>query len=334
MKYTHFTKSCRIELSILLKKGYSYRDIGKAIKKSPSSVSREVSENSVNGVYDPDKASHKAYIKRRRSKWQTMKIERNSKLEQYIKEKLEQSWTPQEIAERLKTENGGKPVISFKLIYQWIDTVPGQPYRKFLASKRANWKSKEDRRNDVITIKNRVSIEKRPMIINQRKRIGDFECDVLGGIKSESERIAGVVDRKARYVDLVKVERTGLAMQGYKTLLCRHNARSGTLDNGVENASHSILGIPTYFCDTYSSWQKGTVENTFQRLRRFINKRSAIAHLSESDISAIVETMNNTPRRCLGWKTPKEVFLGLELEPTYSNFQYKPFRLPIHERCT
>jgi transposase, IS30 family len=334
MKYTHFTKSCRIELSILLKKGYSYRDIGKAIKKSPSSVSREVFENSVSGIYDPDKASHKAYIKRRRSKWQTMKIERNSKLEQYIKEKLERAWTPQEIAERLKTENNGVRIISFKLIYQWLDTVPGQPYKKFLASKRAKWKNKEDRRNDVITIKNRVPIEKRPMIINQRKRIGDFECDVLGGLKSESDRIAGVVDRKARYLDLVKVERTGLAMQGYKAMLSRHNAKSGTLDNGVENASHGILEIPTYFCDTYSSWQKGTVENTFQRLRRFINKKSPIGHLSNPDISAIVETMNDTPRKCPGWKTPKEVFLGLELEQTYANFQYIPFRLPIHGCCT
>ena len=80
-KYNHFTRSERNELSILLKKGYSYRDIAKAIKKNPSSISREVKENSVNGEYDPAKADHKAYVKRHYSKYQGMKVVENGWLE-------------------------------------------------------------------------------------------------------------------------------------------------------------------------------------------------------------------------------------------------------------
>lgn len=87
-KYNHFTRSERNELSILLKKGYSYRSISRAIKKSPSSISREVKDNSVYGRYDPEKAHHKAYLKRRYSKYQGMKIAERNWLESYVKEKL------------------------------------------------------------------------------------------------------------------------------------------------------------------------------------------------------------------------------------------------------
>ena len=332
MKYLHFTKSSRNELSILLKKGYSLRNIGDVLKKSPSSISREVKENSVNGEYDPDKANHKAYFKRWNSKYQTMKISLNPKLEKYIMEKLRAGWSPQSIAERLKTENRGKSVISFKLIYQWFNTPQGQLYKKCIPSKRCHW----IRRTSGVTsmpIKDRIFIGRRPAVINQRKRIGDFECDALGSLKSESERAVGVVDRKARFLDLKKVGRLKESMSAYKQMLKIHNALSATMDNGPENARYRQLEIPAYFCDPYSSWQKATVENTFQRLRRFIPKKARLSEYSNDDISAIVDTMNNMPRECLNWKTPKEVFFNLSLEQTYANFQYSLMPFPAMECC-
>jgi|SRR3989344_1994588 len=332
MKYQHFTKSNRNELSILLKKGYSYRDIGDALKKSPSSISREIKKNSVNGEYDPDKANHKAYFKRWNSKYQSMKISANPKLEKYIMEKLKSGWSPQSIAERLQTENNGKSVVSFKLIYQWLNTPTGQHYRKYIVSKRSRW----IRRTSGIkksTIKDRVFIDERPSVINQRKRIGDFECDVLGSLKSEPERLASAVDRKARFLDLTKVSRLKETMSAYKTMLEKHNALSGTMDNGPENASWKRLRVPAYFCDPYSPWQKGTVENTFQRLRRFIPKKARLSDYSNDDISLIADTMNNIPRECLNWKTPKEAFFNLSLEQTFANFQYSPKPFPAIECC-
>lgn len=332
MEYSHFTKNNRTELSILLKKGYSCRDIGDALKKSPSSISREVKENSVNGEYDPDKAHQKAYLKRYRSKWQTMKISLNPKLEKYIMDKLKAGWSPQSIVERLKIENNGKSVLSFKLIYQWFNTPQGQHYKKYIVSKRSRW----IRRTAGIkksTIKDRVFIDKRSAVINNRKRIGDFECDALGSLKSESERVVGVVDRKARFLDLQKVERLKEATSAYKTMLHSRSALSGTMDNGPENASWKRLRIPTYFCNPYSPWEKGTIENTFQRLRRFIPKKARLSEYSSDDISLIADTMNDMPRECLNWKTPKEVFFNLSLEQTYANFQYSPKPFPAIECC-
>jgi len=333
MKYTHFTKNNRTELSILLKKGYSYRDIGDALKKSPSSISREVSENSVKGVYDPDKADWKAYFKRYRAKRQTMKILNNPKLEKYIMDKLKAGWSPQAIAERLQAENNGKSVVSFKLIYQWLNTPTGQHYRKYIVSKRSRWIRRSAGVKKSV-IKDRVFIDKRPAIINNRKRIGDFECDVLGSLKCESEKVVGVVDRKARYLDLTKVNRLKEAMSAYKQMLKSHSALSGTMDNGPENARYKTLGIPVYFCEAYSAWQKGTVENTFQRLRRFIPKKAKPSDYSHDDISLIADTMNNIPRQCLNWKTPRETFFNLHLEQTYANFQYSPKPFPAIECCT
>jgi len=316
-----------------LKKGYSYRDIGDALKKSPSSISREVSGNSVNGVYDPDKANHKAYFKRYRAKRQTMKILNNPKLEKYIMDKLKAGWSPQSISERLQTENNGKSVVSFKLIYQWLNTPQGQHYRKYIVSKRSRW----IRRTSGIKnspIKDRVFIDKRPSVINKRTRAGDFECDVLGSLKSEPEKIAGIVDRKARYLDLTKVSRLKETMTAYRTMLKTHNARSGTMDNGPKNARYKQLGIPCYFCDPYSPWQKGTVENTFQRLRRFIPKKANLSGYSHDDISSIADAMNNMPRECLKWRTPREVFFNLPIERTFDNFNYSPKPFPAIECCT
>jgi transposase, IS30 family len=330
MKYLHFKKSDRIELSILLKKGYSYRDIGKAIKKNPSSISREVNNNSVNGTYDPYKAHHKAYRKRKQSKFQSMKIRNNPMLEEYIKKKITSGWTPEEITKRLRVENNNQPIISFKLIYNWLDTPFGEPYKKYLASKKSLWKRRSYGKRTII--KDRIFIDQRPTTINSREQIGDFEADVLGSTKSEKARMTGIVDRRSRYLDLKKVSRLKESLTAYSYMLKTNNALSCTMDNGPENARWKTLGLPIYFCNPYCSWEKGTIENTFQRLRRFIPKKSKLSQYSSIDISSIVDKMNNAPRKCLGWKTPKEVFYNLPMEQTYNNFNYlqQPF---INSRC-
>lgn len=332
MRYTHFSKNKRNELSVLLKKGYSLRDIASVLEKNPSSVSREVKNNRVNGQYDPRKAHHKAYKKRKYSKYQSMKIRDDPKLEEYIKEKMEKGWTPEEIAERLKTENKGKRVISFKLIYNWLDTPFGEYFRKYLASKQSKWRRRKAGKK--VIIKNRIFIDDRPAVINKRKRLRDFEADVLGSSKSEKTRITGVVDRRARYLNLRKVSRLREAVIAYNRMLKADDALSCTLDNGPENASYQQLHIPVYFCHPYSAWEKPTIENTFQRLRRFIPKKSRLSRYSDYDISIIVDKMNNTPRKCLNWKTPKEVFCNTPIEQTYENFKYLPLPFLSLKCCT
>ena len=237
-----------------------------------------------------------------------MKIRDNPKLEEYIKIKMEKGWTPEEIVERLKTENGGKAVISFKLIYNWLDTPFGEPHKKYLASKLSRWRRRKVGKK--VIIKDRVFIEDRPAVINRRKRLRDFEADVLGSLKSEKARVAGIVDRKAKYLNLKKVSRLREAVIAYNRMLKAGNALSCTMDNGPENASWKRFRIPTYFCHPYASYERGTNENTNGLLRRYLPKKTSFRGLSQGELNDIVDEINNRPRKCLGYSKPVELFIS------------------------
>lgn len=304
--YNHFTKSERNELSILLKKGYSQRSIAAVLRRSPPSIGREIKKNSVNGEYDPRKADHKAYVARKYSKYQGMKIAGNRWLEQYIEDGLVACWTPEEIAGRLNAEYD-RTVITFKSIYKWLYSPAGQRWCEYLPSKR--YQPRKDFKKVTRTlIPNRVSIALRPQAINARKQCGDFEADTLGTPRHSTHILAGVVDRKSRYFQARKVAGLKYAMNGFKELSDSLRAQSFTFDNGVENVYHQTLGIPTYFCNAHAAWEKGSMENTFQRLRRFIPKKALVDHYSDEEIARICDIMNDTPRKCLRFRTPREVF--------------------------
>lgn len=313
-KYHHFTKNERNELSILLKKGYSQRSIATTLRRSPPSIGREIKRNTVNGEYDPLKANHKAYVKRKYSKYQGMKIAGNRWLEQYIKDALAQRWTPEEIAGRLNAERG-RTIITFKSIYKWLYSPTGQPWCKYLLCKRYQPRKGFNKTARTL-IPNRISIELRPNVINLRKRCGDFEADTLGTPRHSASVLAGVVDRKSRYFQARKMPGLKYVMGGFKELSDSLRAHSFTFDNGVENIHHQTLGIPTYFCNPHAAWEKGSMENTFQRLRRFIPKKTSVDDYSDEEIARICDTMNDTPRKCLGFRTPLEVFQEHLTEPT------------------
>jgi len=308
MRYKHFNRTERLELSILLKKGYSLRDIGRALKKNPSSVSRELKRNSVKGEYDPYKANYKAYVRRKYSKYQGMKIRENSWLEEYIKEKLMIYWSPEQIAGRLSLEYNNQPVISFKSIYKWLYSSYGQLFSRYLPLKRSYPRRRKKKKQEKVIIPNRISIEMRPKVIENKERYGDFEGDTLGVPRCNTETLAGIVERKSIYFQAQKITRLKYTIDTYQKILSSLSPLSLTLDNGPENSRYEILGIPTYFTHPYAAWEKGLIENTFARLRRFIPKKSSLANYSDKDIVRIIEIMNNTPRKCLGFRTPREVF--------------------------
>lgn len=317
MNYQHFTQDERNEISILLKKGYSRRDIGEALGKDHSSVSREIFRNKVNGVYDPKKANAKAKAKRSKSKYQGMKVVKNSDLGKRIKENLKDDhWTPEEIAGRWNSENhldkcGKKIIISAPSIYKYLYSAYGQFLCKYLISKRyAKRKIKEGGKPKRQLIPNRISIELRPEIVNGRTEFGHFEGDTLGRIKIDTEVIAGLSERMSRYILIRKLPGLKHTVDGFNEMLNPHHdlVKSLTLDNGVENVKWEKLGVDTYFCHPYSSWEKGGMENLFRRLRRFIPKKASLKDYLEEDIISFADIMNNTPRKCLNWKTPKEIF--------------------------
>lgn len=303
--YTHLSKIQRLELKVLLEKRYSQRDIARVLGINQSTVSREIRRHIMRntGEYDPVKAQHKAYVSRKYSKYQGMKVNRDSFLLDFVRSGLKAGWTPEEISGRLKRDHAR--TLGFKSIYSWLYSAQGQKYICFLPSKA--WKRRRRKRGKSAHIPNRVSIEQRPKVINRRKRVGDFEGDTMGKPKYTSQTLVAAVDRKSRYLIGKKVKALKDAVEGFKAILPAETL-SLTLDNGLENARYEEIGIDTYFCHPYASWEKGTVENTFQRLRRFIPKKANLAMYSHRQIAIIIQKMNNTPRKCLGYRTPAEVF--------------------------
>lgn len=310
LKYKHFKQNERNEIAILLKKDYSLRDIGYALGRNPSSVSREIKLNSVSGTYDPRKAKQKARTRRKHSKYQCMKIRELPWLEKYVEDKLGACWTPEQIAGRLRAEHG-YTIISAKSIYEYIYSIYGQHLSQYLTYKQFHKrKGGVRKRGWGAGIKNRVFIDERPAVVNERSRFGDFEADTPGAIKTDKEILTGITERMSRFLMLEKVSRLKYAMDGFKKSLNPYQniIQTMTFDNGFENHRYAELNVDTYFCHPFSSWEKGGIENIFGRLRRFIPKKESLKHYSPEKISAIMNIMNSTPRKCLNYRTPTEVF--------------------------
>lgn len=310
-QYSHIRQDERLEIAILLKKGYSIRSIAGALGRSPSSVSHELRRNRLvkSNVYEPLKAHHKSRVRRLYSKYQGMKVSLNPEIQRYVHEKMKLSWSPEAVTGRLKLETNGRLSLSPETIYKYIYRNPlGYNLCSYLRYKQYRRRKRKSVKNMREIIKGRVFIDQRPEVINQRVRYGDFEGDTMGVPKYTRETIAAVVERKSRFIIGKKISRLKYAMDAFKKLLAFGKAISATFDNGVENVKHLELGISTYFCHSYSSWEKGSVENVFGLIREYIPKKSSLRNYSNSDIQAIISIINERPRKCLGFRTPKEVF--------------------------
>lgn len=304
-----------MEIYLLLKKGYSHHDIGDALGRSHTSIGREIRHNSAAGRYNPHRASQKAKIRRRYSKYQGMKVNDRTELEKYVKKRLKAGWTPEKIAGRLKEVDTHMPYISHMGIYKWLYSAHGQAYCKYLLKRRYSKKKCGGKKGKREMIPNRVGIECRSTAANERREYGHFEADTMVSARKHrtSVSLAALVDRKSRYVRLrklfnLKPETNRLALEAMARDIHR---KSLTLDNGIENKDHERLaenlGIDVYFCDPYSSWQKGSVENVNGIIRRFIPKGSNINDYSDREIRRIEDYLNHTPKKCLSYKTPYEV---------------------------
>lgn len=300
-------KAERDEIFILLGKEYSIRNIAKALGRSPNTVSYEIKNNSVNGTYDPRKADKKARVSLRNRRFQWRKINQDKELKKYIILGLKDHWNPDEISGRMKKEK--KPFYTSKTaIYEWLRTARGNKYCEYLYSERY-YKKKRIKKTERIMIPDRVSIDMRSMGALNRSRYGHFEKDAICSGKNGSGSLAVLQERKSRYIDAKKVfgfspkrhNEAIVEMQKDKKIL------SLTYDNGIENKYHKKLEIPSYFCDPYSSWQKGGVENANKMIRRYIPKKTNLAKISQEYLDEIILKINNKPRKILGYRSSLEV---------------------------
>ena len=312
-KFKHIIKVERSEISILFRKGYSLRDIAKTLKRNVSSISREIKYNTTNEGYSPAKANHKAYVKRKYSKYQGMKVVENLSLRTYIEEYIREDWSPEEISGRIKNKDRHIKYISPKGIYKFIYSVYGRQLEKYLAYQGKFGKRKNTQK--VTKLEDRIFIDKRPKIVEKRRRFGDWEGDFIVSGKSGKGVLLVLHERKARYVLIKKILNYTISNvhQFIFDMTGGVCINTLTLDNDIIFRKHKLLshiiGVPIYFCHPYHSWEKGGVENTNKLIRRYIPKGADISQYSDEYIQMIQDKLNARPRKCLKYKTPYEVMM-------------------------
>jgi transposase, IS30 family len=322
---THYSQlglEDRIEIYRLHADGKSLGAIAAAVGYHKSTISRELRRNARptkawRGSYEPVRAE--ALAKRRRRWDGRFKLARQPELEASVRRLLAMGWSPEQISGRLAL--GRHPItISKEAIYRYIYHRVAQ--KDFLNRLLPRGKYRRGKKglqggSPVTFIKDRVSIAERSGIIDARARFGDWENDGMS-FRHNRETIIISHERRSRLI-LATRQASRTAAQTLDTLMAHYlmlpaqMRRSATFDNGTEFADHwqlnQTLAMRTYFCDTRSPWQKGGVENAISRLRRYLPTKASPAALSEQVFNALIVQYNATPRKCLGFKTPAEVFM-------------------------
>jgi IS30 family transposase len=314
--YKHLNTNERDLLAVLKSKGKSLREISKLLKRSPSTLSRELKRNAppvYTGYYLSHKAQERA-DKRNRESHRRQRL-KTDLIRHYVGKRVRLGWSPELIAARLAIDHPGL-CISHEAIYQWIYQ---DATHLILSLVRAHRKRKHrgySRKHKKSHIPERISIQERPQTVLKRLQIGHWETDTISCRKSY-QAVQVSVERKARYAKLAKLKtKTSRAMSVALTRrLSRYPTKlrlSITYDNGPENAEHirtnKILGTCSYFCEPFHSYERGTVENTIGLVRRFLPKKTNLAMISQDHLINIEYWLNNRPRKCLGFKTPAEIF--------------------------
>jgi IS30 family transposase len=313
MKYTQLTQEERYQISALLKAGHNQTEIGMILGRHKSTISREVRRNKGFRGYRP-KQAQRLTEERRQAKAQP-RI--SDAMWSDVVELLRQDWSPEQIKLWLKAECGVS--ISHEWIYQYIlqdKTYGGDLYRHLRCQKQRRKRyGGYSRRGQLL---DRVSIDERPAIVDSRARIGDWELDTIIG-KGHQQAIVSLTERKSRYTLIQKVTRK--TAQSFSdaiiSLLSPISDKVLTLtsDNGKEFAAHKTiadkLNAKFYFAHPYASWERGLNENTNGLIRQYFPKSRDFKTITQKEINRAMEKLNNRPRKCLGIKTPNQVFLGI-----------------------
>jgi len=319
---THLIKTERQEIYLLKQKGYSLREIAKALARSPSTISREIQRNAVFGKYHPAKAHHKSYTRWKYRKLYLKKILEYPDMENFLRQQIIRGWSPEQVAGVWNRTHSVK--ISPLTVYKYIYSDYSIGLTKHLLTKRIR-KRKRIPKEKRQLIPYRVWIDDRPDIINNQKRIGDWEADLICSRRDDKTVILTLLERKSRYLiaTMLPNKRPSTIKKAIEDSLHRFPCHSITFDNGLEFAHHyklrALLNCETYFCHPYSSWEKGAVEYANRLIRRRIPKKSYIKNYSEPFLQDIVTCLNHMPRKCLDFQSPHHVFFDLPSSFSYSS---------------
>jgi len=312
MKYNQLTLVKRYQILTLIKEGYNQKDIALKISVHPSTICRELKPFK-GKEYKPEEAHIQAKLKHiKKSKRKAL----NKQNEKYIRQKIKEDWSPEQIAGRMKKDTSY--TISHETIYQFIykNKSNGGMLYKHLRHRNKKYHNRLNKTQKRIKIKDRVSIDKRAKIVDKKTRLGDWEIDTVIG-KDHKGVILTIVDKKSKFLLIKNIgsKHADVTAQATIELLqpLKYITHTVTADNGTEFALHKevsqALDLQYYFCDPYSSWQRGLNEHTNGLIRQYIPKKSSFENISQEEIVIIANKINHRPRKSLDYKTPFEVFM-------------------------
>ncbi len=314
--YSQISLEERKEIACYLEKGLRQKEIAALLGRSPSTISREIRRNSSpirNTKYRANRAQLRSDERKRLSH---MKVRlKNERIRNYVKNKLKDGYTPEQIAGRIGIDHPGLKT-NYESIYLYIYQEAPELVQYLVKGRRKRQKRSIKQGKRMVKIPNRVMISERPDSINNKTEYGHWEADTVVSRQSK-EALVVLRERKMHIVIIRKIERkTARLMRRAVVRMLRkypaHMRKSITFDNGLENAEHEeikkALGVDTYFCNAYHSWEKGGVENIIGLIRRFFPKKTNFKLIENLEIKKVESKLNNRPRKTLGFKTPNEVY--------------------------
>lgn len=311
--YTQLTQEQRYQIYALMKADHSQIEIAEIVGVHKSTVSREVRRNRGLRGYRPQQA-HQLALHRRQDKGRPRILPQHWRL---IEDLLHEDWSPEQISLWLAQER--RLHLSHEWIYQHIlqDKAQGGDLYRHLRCQKARKKryGTYDRRGQLC---NRVSIDERPAVVERRTRLGDWELDTIIG-RNHKQALVSLTERTSRLALIAKVP--SKAAEGIKHAVLKllmplsNQVHTLTSDNGKEFAQHEAiaeaLDADFYFAHPYASWERGLNENTNGLIRQYFPKCRDFTTITQRDVQKAMNKLNNRPRKCLGMKTPNQVFFGI-----------------------
>lgn len=319
MTYKHLTRGERYQIHTLKRQGVSLGCIAAELARSRSTICRELQRNSGAKGYKPAQA-HDTALARQSERRNAQHFSCTQWVD--VEALLRLSLSPEQVSGRLRLEKAMR--ISTESIYQraYRDKARGGDLVSYLRCqkvRRKRYASGQERRG---VLAHRTCIEQRPAVVDQRSRIGDWEGDTVIG-KNHKGILLTLVERKSRYTLACQLDSRHSAgvTEAVIALLRPHKRQCHTLtfDNGKEFAEHvfmaQCLKARVYFAHPYCSWERGLNENHNGLLRQYFPKKTNFLKVSQHEVDDAVYLLNHRPRKCLGYRTPHEVFYGLNIQP-------------------
>lgn len=312
MSYKQLSSEERHYIEVERRKGESLNKIAKMLNRSQSTISREIERNKSQRGY---RYQHAVKLSESRHREKRKSIKLTEGLKSCIDSYLKEDWSPEQIAGRLKSE--GIVKLHHESIYRYIlkDKETGGELYQRLRHQNKRYRKRYGTTNNRTGIPNRVGIEERPEVANQRQRVGDWEADTIIG-KSHQGAIVTVDERKTKLrlaLPLTGKQSSPLTLGLIKLLEpLKQFVLTMTFDNGKEFAEHEKIGkhleCNTYFAKPYHSWERGQNENANGLLRQYFPKAMKLVDVTVCEVFKAVDKLNSRPRKCLNFRTPYEVF--------------------------